>query len=64
LLLSPQISANYSPIDDGKSLAFVMDIFRHGARSPSKIDDPKYFHQGKGELTNSGMRQHDVLGKI
>ena len=46
---------------------FVFEIFRHGARSPSIIDENDldlYGEQWNGmqELTNSGLRQQYLLG--
>jgi hypothetical protein len=50
-----------------KSLRFTFQMFRHGARSPFKLDSNNkdiYGHkwQGKGELTEVGMRQQYLLG--
>ena len=44
-------------------IIFVGEVCRHGARSSgTNIEDPKYFPNGPGELTASGMRQHYLIG--
>jgi len=50
-----------------KELKFVFEMFRHGARSPLRLDlnNLDIFKNkwvSSGELTNVGMRQHFLLG--
>lgn len=47
-----------------RELLFVMEVSRHGARSPLHYmpwDEGKW-PQGPGELTPAGMRQHYIIG--
>ena len=45
-------------------IRFVLEIFRHGARSPMNtgIDYFNFTWSGASELTSSGMRQHFLIG--
>jgi len=49
---------------EGEELAFVFEFFRHGARSPIHNDETDRFKIPKGALTNSGMREHAVMGRF
>jgi len=45
------------------SQSLVIELFRHGARSPSQgTFDNSWDSYGYGELTSVGMRQHYILG--
>ena len=42
----------------------VIELYRHGARTPtSNTYDPYFSNSDLGQLTPIGMRQHYVLGK-
>ena len=45
-------------------LAFVYELVRHGARAPLDEEPAGYFHVPKGHLTEIGMRQRHLLGKL
>lgn len=42
----------------------IIEIFRHGARSPNHNYDPSWPASQYGVLTPVGMRQHYILGKV
>lgn len=55
LLLTSQIRSE-------RTLEFVFELFRHGARTPVIVDEMKTFHEEPGMLTPMGMREHNILG--
>ena len=59
----------FSFILSEKKVIFVFEHFRHGARSPSRINNndlDKLYEKWNGiqELTNLGLRQHYLLGNF
>ena len=55
-------------IISSKKLIGIIDLFRHGSRSPLTMDDNNIdilnilWNNGKGEMTNSGLRQEYLSG--
>lgn len=61
------ILTNIKYIESKKTLRFLFELFRHGARSPLALtkDHNDIFNnnwKGSGELTEVGMRMHFLLG--
>jgi len=50
-------------VPENDRIGFVFDLTRHGARAPL-IDDGDAFSMPTGNLTEEGMRQRYLIGKM
>eukprot|EP00347_Sterkiella_histriomuscorum_P016816 403351747 len=58
------IKFSQQTIQSNKKLAFVFELLRHGARAPLIQEPEGYFLVGPGMLTQSGMRQRYIQGRL